>query len=471
MTQKVFLSSIYYFIPLFAPKKRYKEGLNEQIDTPFCANNYGCSIRYKSIDVKTFRFIPNSGNAAELSVNIKRYILRIPNKNGKRFKYILAVGTDIDQTLYQAKNNTNVPCDERLLVLLRQSFYCPANTMDFPKLLTDDAGQLSFLHWLKEDVLPEIEGFHRKWLQLKYSITDIRCAQIDDNETNKEDAFAKTYFNSNLYPIDYVFGSRYENFVYGLLFSCQDYNSLSHETVKDTLSPYIPEHESTRIYSTYGKIVSLHSHGSESERINFVKDHFCLSHLPNVSEICIAILIDSQLHLYLSKLNEYEQSNEIRRMILKTSQMMEHFSNQPNMFAKKVHHIHRSWGLYEKMEFIKNEGGLYAQIIDSKLSKRINYLNIFLSIYVLFISIITYIITYNSIKFGKSMDNQFCCKCGEFVSSTMQEPLLGISEKTLFSLFCVSIFTFLLILIVLSIHGIRQRDKLIALLQKWHDGE
>lgn len=469
--QKVFLSSIYFFIPLFAPKKRYKEGLNEQIDIPFRANNCNRSIRYKSIDIKAFRFIPNVGNDAELSVNIKRYILRLPLNNGKRFKYILAVGTDIDQTIYQAKTNTNVLCDERLLVLLRQSFSCPANTIDFPKLLTDDAGQLSFLHWLKEDALPEIEGFHRKKLQVKYSITDIRCAQIDDNESNREDAFAKTYFNSSPYPIDSAFGSRFENFVYGLLFSCQDYNSLSNETVKDVLSPYIPEHESTRLYSTYGKIVSLHSHGSESERINFVKDHLLFSHLPNVYEICIAILTDSQLQLYLSKLKEYKRSNDIRQMILKTSQMMEHFSNQSNLFSRKVHYIHQSWGLYEKMEFIKKEGELHEQIIDSKLSKRINYLNIFLSIYVLYMSIITYIITYNSIKFSKSMDNQFYCKCGEFVSSTMQEPLLGMSEKTLFSLFCVSVLASLLILIVASIYSINQRNELKSLIQKWHDGE
>lgn len=86
-------------------------------------------------------------------------------------------------------------------------------------------------------------------------------------------------------------------------------------------------------------------------------------------------------------------------------------------------------------------------------------------------SIITYIITYNSIKFSKSMDNQFYCKCGEFVSSTMQEPLLGMSEKTLFSLFCVSVLASLLILIVASIYSINQRNELKSLIQKWHDGE
>lgn len=473
MKQKVFLTSLYFFIPLYAPKKCYKEGFNELIANPFNANECDSAIRYKEIDskdnTKSFLLIPSGEDNVEFSIRIKKYILRHPVNNGKRYRYILAIGTDIDQSLYQTQKNTNVLCEERLLVLLKQAFLCQANANpNHPMLLTDDAGRIPFIQWLQKEFLPEIENIYRNTIHLKYSITDVRCAQVDEKDVNNEDAFSKAYFEGGLNTIESTFGDQYNNFAYGLLYSYPDYNNLRNETLNEFLSPFIPEEETTRLFSSNGSLVCFHSHGQDRERVRFVRNHFYFSQLPNIYEICLALLEDTRLRLYQSKLKECKTSNAIRRYFLKMSVDTNRIPS--TRLDDKKHHIFQTWRLYERQQDIQKEGKIYSQILDSKTNRRYNRYTIALSVYMVFLSIITYIITYNSIKFGKSMGSQIHCNCREVVSSTMQEPLLGVSENTLFALFCVFVMGFLLLLIVLELWGIWQRKELKELMQKWHDG-
>ena len=158
MAQNVFMTSMYFLVPINKPKKSVKESAFCTIECNTLFQHVSARCSYAALDdIQKFYFNASEDrkNPKERLIQTKVYALKYqPNEKNKKIeKYFLASGLGIDKVFDGKGSNITIDdyCDAKDLAMLKRAFYSDNHHP------TEDSG----LYYPKKE--PTI--FHREWLK------------------------------------------------------------------------------------------------------------------------------------------------------------------------------------------------------------------------------------------------------------------------------------------------------------------
>lgn len=158
MAQNVFMTSMYFLVPINKPKKSVKESAFCTIECNTLFQHVSARCSYAALDdIQKFYFNASEDrkNPKERLIQTKVYALKYqPNEKNKKIeKYFLAIGLGIDKVFDGKGSNITIDdyCDANDLAMLKRAFYSDNHHP------TEDSG----LYYPKKE--PTI--FHREWLK------------------------------------------------------------------------------------------------------------------------------------------------------------------------------------------------------------------------------------------------------------------------------------------------------------------
>ena len=437
-----FMTSMYFFIPLYSPRLSFTENMKGISPSPYADEEM--EVKYKKLS-----FIKESNHTFDLTVNdkikikgveITGYLLQLPTKRtNEKLRYQLLIGTELPQFTDSHASNDSIE-GESLLIILKQALLRGGDAQNnvLPSLRNSDG--VSYYDWLTNNILKEIEGITRKRVSLRYSLVDVRIRENTPSPYNADKG------------CDSVCGKNKLGLASKLLFPNLKYSD--YQELVEKIKFYELKNRDIGLYGIYGHIVSI-CYCCRLTRSVFDLDYFW--------DFCMAVQTDTYLrylHQFMCNNKNLEETNKTLLQICRSTTLTWRNKNM----------ICEMWGLYEMAHTLGKEGELILRVLSAKKEKKNLHINWFLTIYMLYMAIITYIVTYNSSKIQASM-TLLNCSYGSTASSAISEPLLGMSEQSLIALFCVGVITILIMIFVTLCFIRSQNEEIKSLLKSWHDGK
>lgn len=251
-----------------------------------------------------------SGSNGEYEVFLNIHQLRFcPNNDKGKSSYFLVLGTEIDQQA-KLKNGGFQDFTEVDIIELKKAFFQQKEDKKRGWVLTRKSDGKTIPEFLKYKLGKVDNG---KWEnpRLMYALVDI-CAVSGSKNENID--FDKKYYLDTLRPIGDTMGRSYSTFAYGLLHTHDNYEALDPHDIKEIIQHPASDLVSERFYAIHGNMVFLRTHypfKDNTEAYNNVHTPFVFEQLPNIYEMCRAILTEQML-------NEYEGNDEENEHLRKT---------------------------------------------------------------------------------------------------------------------------------------------------------
>lgn len=410
MDKNVFMTSMYFFIPLKRISRRYKSdyGLNfNKIHDPAFTQSGEASCQYAQIVFTNsenhfhFTYQANSLKTHKTNtrhIQIKAFVLKYRSfYNSKNEMPILMIGTSIDK-LFTADEQCETKqefadrlCSIEDLVFLKRAF-----TSRKDCLVSDTDSSETIHSWLKK-LVAKIETHNKRTsISMIHSICDVKgmnidICQIQDKET-LDQVFTEKYYNAlvtsstdivAIPTIDQSIHGNYKAFIYGLLFGNTNYDRGNKKEIDSYIIDAYSNNISEITVAAPMTIVFLHTH--HPFRTDKTKEKrqrgFCnnLADVQNIFEMCEVIYAEKRIALLRNSFREISPSTVIKTLLGLTRYMERDLFNLVEM-DKKVNYIFDAIGINKQFATIKEMSDMASRSTELKVNNRLNLLMLIIAI-------------------------------------------------------------------------------------------
>ena len=426
--KNVFMTSMYFFIPLNRIGKRYKSDMHldfKEKPTPAFAKNTQANCKAAEIvfDEKErafgYTYITKKGDERiSREVELKAYILLYtPFRAKTRPSPILMIGTSIDKVfaIHDTSNNYSFDkalCSEDDLVMLKRAFCSNEHGV----LIRKHDNQ-HFQQCLKA-LISKIECRKERKLHVEHSVIDVKgVALVTDSIMTKHRLdlnFAECYYDA---PDDLssLFIGDYQKFIYGLLFTNDNYHRVPESEIDHCFKDAYSNNKTEIVVAAPKSIVFLHTRFPFRRNINEKSPQqsgFCknLSDVQNIYEMCEVLHAEKQFCLLRQALT-LPNSSAIISVLLHLSQYMEKEYFHLAELDRKLNYIFKAVGISKQFSGLKEIASMAAKSAEIKVSHSIN-------LWVLLFAVISSLFAF--IQIGQNSDllkctnmaNELLCDCG-----------------------------------------------------------
>ena len=448
MRQNVFMTSMYFFIPLkklgCAASKEYLYRKWTTIAPPSYLKNSEAYCEYTSWDFNNDnRFYFYRSRAMEghnhpiRMVELKAFLVRYRQKKCQNeYSYYFVIGISIDKLFLDnpAKPTQNIKCllcTQNDLVFLKRAFY---ETSDQGLFYPDNSRQLEFHPWLDQTVA-WILGKKTHHVVLKYSIIDIVGLDVDDKTwTTKADldnAFSKRYYDHGVQNLSNELkghSRRYcniERFAYGLIYGNDNFYRVPSTEYKKALGGGYSNNRSEITYAGHDTILTIRSHHSfhyeptNTKRLHLQCDE--LRNVQNVMEICDVIKTRLQMCFLRHSLNTSDAA-QIQDTLLAIAKEFNSSLFHLEELDRKIDFIYRALGLNKEFDELRQMSALASDSAKIKTDRIRNRFLTFLSVATVLLTLIQVIQNFPS-KYQETMCN---CNCNDSVTIQLDSSTLSL---------------------------------------------
>lgn len=400
MAQNVFMTSMYFFIPL------------ERVGRNFLRNN---QLNYADVprpafvrisDARcAFAEIPfnNSENAFHYSywtanINNQREITRHVHINACILNYrsaynslrempLLMIGAAIDKVFPAGSQTLNAQqfcdtiCTEDDLVHLKRAF-----TTENNGLISDNNYADSFQAWLKR-LIAKIEcQKERTNVNMLHSIVDVKGMCLDVSGIHQKDeldkVFTDCYYHANISPTNIIkvpsvsqsLCGNYKAFAYGLLFGNTNYDRAPAEELDYYFDKSYSNNVSEETVAAPKCVVFIHTHypfrhcANEQPQVGF--DNLSKD-VQNIYEMCEVIYAERRICVMRHSLRLTHASTTIETL-LNLARYMERDLFQLVEMDRKVDYIFDALGINKQFATLKEMAEMAAKSTEIRMSNRLN---------------------------------------------------------------------------------------------------
>lgn len=330
MVQNLFMTSMYFFVPINKVNKlmlHRRAGTWYPIECQAIFYDVSAECIYTELSYYNQPFYYNAviGGVKERKVPLKVYLLHyIPSKAEKIGScFYIVVGTGIDKS-FKDNNGQVGACTAQDIVMLKRAFYSESNR------IIEKGG----LYYPQKD--PMI--FHREWLEqivrdfdlepddniaFDASITEVRAVAntqpfVLSTSSNINDAFNHNYYDAKSDTYDKVlYGIDANRFAYGVSEGNENYAKLPNDKISQFLAHSYSNNDSERIFSIPNKLTFLCTHYPFIE-LQEEKDCKLKMDIGDIDprmiyELCHCLFIKRVLKKIGMKMNEKTKPGKVKR--------------------------------------------------------------------------------------------------------------------------------------------------------------
>lgn len=356
MVKNVFMTSMYFFLPITLDEKSLKKGKVEKLSR---VEPYGflCNLQ-SSLDIFTLKDSskefsikdPKSDTAKNTPIIAKHHILEYCPQIGGEYYWFFVFGVELngeEHEFFNSKEN---------LVWIKKAIY--DNSLIF--------SQESLHDWLKKE-LSDLGCTDA-------NLNDIRYSSVDIRGIKSKNIFQDAFFSDDKPNIADVFGDNYYQFAYGLLRGNDNFCQIEKYSLSDNMTEITPTYKFERIYSALHGMVSLHTcypfgdknnakNEYEKTPFEFVKQMPCY-------EMCYAIMLDRELERCNEQVRNKNEAHRIKYSLALLEDILYQDVFQQDAHNNKMCKIFQSWNFYNRYKQIDRYGSRHAEATDTKFSRQ-----------------------------------------------------------------------------------------------------
>ena len=383
MVKNVFISSMYFFIPLKRVSADYietKERKYEDIKTPHGVHEsiFRCAY-YSGIEDRKKHFYFNH-HSQWMKVEVIPYILKYQiNRDSEAAEHFLITKVDIDKwiptkTISEFKTQLEQKlCEEEDIVCLKKEFYENGENALHESLDKNDSN--THKEWAK-NLVREIEDDEEREIYFRYSLVNITSEAIDISiEDQIENNFSAKYYEYPHQEFEKNIVGDYRRFAYGVLFGNDNYMRLHKKELERIIGNSYSNNDTEMTYAGHMTVLFIKTHTPYEhypEPLPQKHSPSDLRNLQDVYEICSALFIEKQMENVRNVRN-----NEINPLDVKIalSSLMEQLN--ANIFYmrsadEKAHYIYEALGLLKEYENVKKIAELKIEAGNYQITQKTN---------------------------------------------------------------------------------------------------
>ena len=329
MAQNLFMTSMYFFVPINKVNKlmlHRRAGTWYPIECQAIFHDVSAECIYTELSYYNQPFYYNAviGGVKDRKVPLKVYLLHyIPSKTERIGScFYIVVGTGIDKSFINSDGQVDA-CTAQDIVMLKRAFYSESNR------IIEKGG----LYYPQND--PMI--FHREWLErivhdfdlesddniaFDASITEVRAVAntqpfVLSTSGNINDAFNHNYYDAKSDTYDKVLnGIDANRFAYGVSEGNENYAKLPDDIITQFLAHSYSNNDTERIFSNPNKLTFFCTH---YPFVNLQEEKNCLLRMNiedidarMVYELCHSLFLKKELRKIQSKINSENKPGEVK---------------------------------------------------------------------------------------------------------------------------------------------------------------
>ena len=406
MAQNIFMTSMYFFIPLERISNSYLRNTQleyNEIPRPAFVRNTDARCVFARIPFgnsdNSFHYSYWTANSTPKEItrhiHIKAYLLNYRSAyNCQREMPLLMIGTTIDKLFPVGNLTGNVQsffdsiCTEDDLVNLKWAFTADEG------LFSDNSSAHSFQIWLKK-LISRIEGRkERNDVNMLHSIVDVKALKLDirqiGQKSNLDDLFTKQYYHANISPtntiiipsVSQALDGNYRAFAYGLLFGNTNYDRVPPQEIASIFKHAYSNNTSEVTVCAPKCIVFINTHYPFR---HCTKEHLQegfdgrFRDVQNIYEMCEAIYAERRVCIMRHSLS-LTHASTIIETLLNLARYMERDLFQLVEMDRKVDYIFEALGINAQFATLKEMAEMAAKSSEIRMSTRLNYLAIIIAV-------------------------------------------------------------------------------------------
>lgn len=401
MAQNIFMTSMYFFVPINKVnwcKIGGRIGEWNTIKCPSIFQNISATCSYAAVSNYNQSFYYNAllGNSClkerrvKLYVYLLQYVLKIKKK--KEICYFLAIGTGIDKYFDVVSSGMGSIdlCDDMDIVMLKRAFYSE----------NDRCQEKTGLYYPKNDPV----DFHREWLErvigdfdqvpnvnpaFDASISIIRA--IHDSSSinpltpdNIDLAFNHNYYDVPCNSYDKVLCVDTNRFAYGVTEGNENYVKLPDDLIHRFVDNSYSNNYSERFFSTPDRLTFLCTH---YPYVNLQEEQNCKLNM-NITdvdgrmiyELCHCLFLKKELKEVQSKMDGKHNSGEVKTANDRLKRLIKvrlfNMTEADNRLLSLFHGL----GVSNEYEETKSDVDSYLKSKQFKYSKRQGWTSIIIGV-------------------------------------------------------------------------------------------
>lgn len=356
MTKNVFMTSMYFFLPIALDEKSLEKGKIEKISH---VEPYGflCNLQ-SSLDIYTLKDSskefsikdPKSNIAKNTPIVAKHYTLKYCPQIGGEYYWFFVFGVELngeEHGVFNSKEN---------LVGIKKAIY--DNSLMYSNESLHD--------WLNKD-LSDLGC-------TEANLNDIRYSSVDIRGIKSSNAFQDAFFSDDKPNIADVFGDNYYQFAYGLLRGNDNFCQIEKYSLSDNMTEITPIYKFERFYSALHGMVSLHTcypfGDKENAKNGFLEAPFEFVKQVPCYEMCYAIMLDRELERCNKQVRDKNEAHRIKLSLALLEDILYQDVFQQDAHNNKMCKIFQSWNFYNRYKQIDRYGNRHAEATDTKFSQQ-----------------------------------------------------------------------------------------------------